>query len=233
MRAQAVWRRISLVRWAATLACTFSIACVVVDPACSPRPEPHAPGIANTARPLRADAAAPTDASSSARPPCNLEVPADGTPCQAGEVDYRGDFLSCCPATCDAMGHWKKAGPCRSAACGNSAVYFARGDAEPHGVNLTRQAQRLAQSSGRYYVLAQVAPDEQDIPGLDLARANAVKARLVALGFCEEKLIPLAGGVVGQFPEGYRLQDRMRPLGELIRISDYADQQLRDAGILD
>lgn len=99
--------------------------------------------------------------------------------------------------------------------------------------SLEAVAHRLSQSSGRYYVLAQVAPDEQDIPGLDLARANAVKARLVALGFCEEKLIPLAGGVVGQFPEGFRLPERARPLGELILVSEYADQQLRDAGILD
>lgn len=219
-------------RCAATLACTLSIGCVVVDPACSPPPEPDVPRIAN-APPARADAAAPTDASSSAKPPCTLEVPADGSPCQSGEVDYRGDFLGCCPATCDATGHWKKAGPCLSTACGNSAIYFARGDSEPHAVNLTRQAHRLAQSSGRYYVFAQVAADERDVQGLDLARANAVKARLVALGFCEEKFVPLAGGVVGQFPEGYRPSERMRPLGELIRISEYADQQLRDAGILD
>lgn len=229
---QGVWRRISVVRRVAIVACAFSIACLVVDPACSPRPEPYVPRVANTP-PVRADAAAPIDASSSSKPPCNLEVPADGSPCHAGESDYRGDFLGCCPATCDATGHWKEAGPCLSAACGSSAIYFARGDSEPHAGNLAGQAQRLSQSSGRYYVLAQVALDERDVLGLDLARANAVKARLVALGFCEEKFVPLAGGVVAEFPEGYRLQERVRPLGELILVSDYADQQLRDAGILD
>jgi hypothetical protein len=92
-------------------------------------------------------------------------------------------------------------------------------------------ARRLSQSSGRYYALGQVAPDERGVPGLDLARANAVKARLVDLGFCEEKLVPLAGGVASG-PAASKLPDRMRPLGELILISDYADQQLRDAGIL-
>jgi hypothetical protein len=116
--------------------------------------------------------------------------------------------------------------------CGNSLAYFARDHSDPEPEQLDVMARRLAQSSGRYYVLGRVAPDEQDVPGLDLARANAIKARLVALGFCEEKLVVLAGGVASE-PAASKLPDRMRPLGELILISEYADQQLRDAGILE
>ena len=214
------------------MACALAIACVVLDPACSPRPEPYVPRPASTG-PVRADAAAPIDASSAAKPPCKLEVPADGTPCQPGELDYRGNLRGCCPATCDKTGRWRPAGPCVMALCESGRAYFARGGSEPDADSVAVSAARLKESSGRYYVLGQIAPDERDVQGLDRARAHAVKARLVALGCCEEKFVPLAGGVIGGLTEGSRLPDRMRPLGQLILISEHTDQELRDAGILD
>lgn len=119
-------------------------------------------------------------------------------------------------------------------ACPADSIQFARGESAPYAnSSIEALAHRLSQSSGRYYVVAYAAPDEQDIPGLDLARANAVKARLVALGFCEEKLIPLAGGVVAEPGESSRPPDRVRALAFIALVSEPTDQQLRDAGILD
>jgi hypothetical protein len=91
-------------------------------------------------------------------------------------------------------------------------------------------SRRLAQNGGRYYVLGQFAVDEDASAGLDRQRAEAIMDALVRAGFCPEKLVVLPGGLSESGAANER--SGVRPMGQLILISDYANDQLRRAGIL-
>ncbi len=87
----------------------------------------------------------------------------------------------------------------------------------------------LARNAGRFYVVGQFASDEDASAGLDQERAEAIMEALLQAGFCPEKLVLLPAGLADRFEPG---RDRLRPMGQLILISDYANEELRKAGIL-
>jgi hypothetical protein len=66
-------------------------------------------------------------------------------------------------------------------------------------------AERLSRMSGNYYVVGFADALERDeVPGLDLRRAEAYRDALVDAGVCERRLIAVGGGVLQSVGGGNR-----------------------------
>lgn len=141
---------------------------------------------------------------------CGSSLPCKPAPTDHAERCEPGDWEwaawgSCCRIQCGADGRWHSPQECVFAWCGPAgAVEFDLKSAELRE-RVDSIAERLSRMSGEYYVVGFADPLERDeVPGLDLRRAEAYRDALVDAGVCEQRLIAVGGGVLRQRGDGNR-----------------------------
>lgn len=133
--------------------------------------------------------------------PCKPRATDYDQPCREGDWEWLG-WGSCCRARCE-HGKWHRPLECVLKFCGDTGtVHFDLRSAELKTGHAEALAQRLSRISGTYRVVGYADPLERDeVPGLDLRRARALRDALTDAGVCEEALRPAEGGGILLLPE--------------------------------